>query len=69
MDWSRKHVVVPKPEFGLKQQPHRKRKREKKMLGRRGVNWAGQHLKHVPFSSITDETDGLILVQGVKASK
>lgn len=38
MDWSRKHVVEPKPEFGLKQQPHRKRERKKKMLGRRGVN-------------------------------
>ena len=30
MDWSRKHVVEPKPEFGLKQQPHRKRERERK---------------------------------------
>lgn len=37
MDWSRKHIVEPKPEFGLKQQPHRKREREK-MPGRRGVN-------------------------------
>lgn len=33
MDWSRKHVVEPKPEFGLKQQPHRKRERKKKCLG------------------------------------
>ena len=40
----------------------RQKKEEKKSLGGEGVNWVGQHFKHVAFSSINDETNGLILV-------